>query len=190
MGGMTSAGPGGMSSRMGAMMGLPGRSGPTGMSGMAMGGPPPGVGPMMSGRSMGGMIGGAMSEGGMTTLGGGAAGTTDLSPAGEGEVSWVYEKGTDTKVFLFNKDGLVIQIQSFGYKGATRTSSGVALGDVTRKVYAVYGWPDSVISSGDTMTLSYGKKANVAFQLVDRHNGQGMRVVGITVALTEAPKQP
>ena len=35
-----------------------------------------------------------------------------------------------------------------------------------------------------TMMLDYGKERGIAFQLLDRHNGAGFRVVGISAAIT------
>jgi len=106
---------------------------------------------------------------------------------GAGEVAWVYEKGTDTRVFLFNNEGRVIQIQGYGYKAGARTANGVGLGDKAARIYSIYGFPEETLVSGNTRTLDYSKRANVAFQLADRRDGKGLRVVGIIVALTEAP---
>lgn len=191
MGGMSSAGgrglPGlggmGMAGGMSAPMGAMGDTG----SGIPMPG-------LRGGTTAPGMPGGMMGApmlGGMPGAPGGATGTMTQTSAGTaietgpGEVAWVYEKGTDTHVFLFNNEGRVIQIQSFGYKAGARTVNGVGLGDTAAKVYSIYGFPEETIVSGNTRTLDYSKKANVAFQLADR--GKGMRVVGITVALTVPP---
>ncbi len=179
MGGMSSAGGSAMMMRP-PMMGGSGMTSP-GMPGMGnprMGGSF-GVGAEMPGMDMmPGAPGGVMGGGTMVSRGG-----TD---AGEGEVSWVYEKGTTTHVFLFNNEGRVIQIQSFGYAAGARTVNGVGLGDTSAKIYRIYGFPEDTIVSGNTRTLDYSKKANVAFQLADR-NGKGMKVVGITVGLVKAP---
>ncbi len=212
-GGGGAAGPGGASSKMGAMMGggggLPGLGGSSSGGGAAMGNQmrsmmtgrmgggmsmPPGAmggpgGPTGGGLGLGlgnpmsGMMG-MMGGGGMGAGGGGGAASSD----GEGEVTWVYERGASTYNFLFNKDGRIIQIQSFGYSGAGNTSRGVKLGDATDKVYKAYQWPDSLSKTADTLTLDYSSKAQVAFQLANRKDGKGLRVVGITVALTDGAK--
>jgi hypothetical protein len=185
MGGMSSSG--GMSTMMRPpMMGGMGAGNPR-MGGMAAGNPRMGgtgsfgVGAEMPGLDM--MAGGPGAPGAMG--GGGAAAFGGGTDAGEGEVSWVYEKGTTTHVFLFNNEGRVIQIQSFGYKAGARTANGVGLGDTSAKIYSIYGFPEETIVSGKTRTLDYSKRANVAFQLAER-NGK-MQVVGITVGLVKAP---
>src|SRR5436853_158804 len=63
-------------------------------------------------------------------MGGGSASSDD-----EGEVTWIYEKGPLTYMFLFNKDGRVIQISEYGYSSAFGTEHGVRLGDPIGKVY-------------------------------------------------------
>jgi len=186
---MSSGGPGlpglggmGMMSRApgGAGMTMPGLRGGLTAPGMA-GGMSTG---MMGAPMLGGMPGASM-PGGMTGMGATSAGT--YIETGAGEVAWVYEKGTNTTIFLFNNEGRLIQIQAFGYKAGARTVNGVGLGDPASRVYAIYGFPDETVVSGNSRTLDYSKKANVAFQLADRGDGKGMRVVGITVALTKAP---
>lgn len=187
MGGMNSAG-GGLPGLGG--MGMRGSS----STGLLSGGIPlPGMGPGMTAPGMAGGMSGAPMLGGMPgAMGGTGAGTLGQTAGGAyietgpGEVAWIYEKGTNTHVFLFNNEGRLIQIQAFGYKAGARTVNGVGLGDTAAKIYSIYGFPDETIVSGNTRTLDYSKKANVAFQLADR-DGKGMRVVGITVALTKAP---
>lgn len=190
---------GGMSAPPGMMGG--GMSGPPGMMGGGpMTGPPPGLNyGAFSGMGGGGLRGGrfggdedgagAMPGGGGISGSVGMGGTTSQSSQGDGEVTWVYERGQNTYMFLFNKDGRVIQIQSFGYRPAgmrgDRTSRGVILGDTAEKIYRLYGWPDSVVKEGDNLILDYSTKAKVAFQLLDRRDGKGSRVVGITIAETE-----
>lgn len=181
LGGMGMSAPmGGMSAPMGGM------GAPAGLSIPGPGGiPMPGMpGGMMGAPTLGGMPGGPMT--GMTggtgaQVSGGAAIET-----GPGEVAWIYEKGTTTHVFLFNNEGRVIQIQSFGYSAGARTVNGVGLGDTAAKIYSIYGFPEETIVSGNTRTLVYSEKANVAFQLAQRE-GKGLRVVGITVGLTKVP---
>ncbi|MCC6730650.1 MAG: hypothetical protein IT208_15060 [Chthonomonadales bacterium] len=204
------AGPGMMTGGMAGSL----RPGPMG-GGSSLYGPTTGSGPMMPpmpGMMGGGSVGilgkaqgdddrpsGMMALGmpgfGTPTLLGSSGAGPGMMPgyggsntqvqASEGEVTWVYEKGSSTYQFLFNKDGRVIQIQSFGYSDGGKTSRGISLGDTPARVYRTYGWPDSISKMGDTLTLDYSQKSHVAFQLVDRHNGKGMRVVGITVAQTE-----
>ncbi|MGC8667392.1 MAG: hypothetical protein ACP5VE_04645 [Chthonomonadales bacterium] len=185
-----------------APVGVP--TGPMGMIG-GMGGM---SAPMMGGPTMGGsMMGGAgrrfggalpgMEGVGLPGFGGptlpgapgmmgmtGRPGAAAAAPSEEGEITWIYEKGPLTFMFLFNKDGRVIQIQEFGYKGGSPTSRGVRLGDPLRKVYAVYGWADKSETTGDQITLDYSHKAHVVFQLIKN------KVVGITVALTERSQIP
>jgi hypothetical protein len=173
---------GGGSSKMGAMMGsmgspgggpqLPGMEGAGGDLGLrGFGSPGGGPGP---GAMMGSM---------------GAMGGQQAQASAEGEVTWVYEKPAGlTYMFLFNKDGRVIQISQFGYRGGARTSRGVALGSAVRDVYAKYGWANSSAKAGNQLTLDYSHKANVAFQLLNR--GKGAQVVGVTVAITERDRIP
>ena len=79
---------------------------------------------------------GLMSSGGTMGPAGGAASTES-----EGEVTWYYDRPNGrTDTVLFNKDGRVIQIQSFGYNNGGVTSRGIRLGDPVRKVYSLYGW--------------------------------------------------
>jgi hypothetical protein len=176
---------------MGGMMsgGTIGR--PGGMTTGAMGGMMSGtLGGMSDGMpGMGGMPG-MPGMGGIPGMGGGGQAT-----ASEEEVTWVYErkgKSPLTDFFLFNRDGRLVQIGSFGYSGGAVTSRGIRLGDPVGKIYAVYGWTGNMVKDNarSTMTLDYSKEKNVAFQLLDRHNGQGYRVVGITVGLTDKKNIP
>lgn len=193
-GGMGLPGISGMSAPPGlARGGLPGTSGPPpgamgGYMAMMMGagrggvasGPPPGV---MSGGPGGMMIGapGAMAGG---TLGGNQA-----ARSSESEVTWIYKRGNNTHRVLFNRDGRVIQIESFGYSGGGATTErGISLGAPLSSIYARYGWTANVSKSNDSMTLNYGRSHNVIFYLLDR--GSGYKVVGISVALTEKDDIP
>ncbi|MBM3493384.1 MAG: hypothetical protein FJX72_03530 [Armatimonadetes bacterium] len=196
MGGMASAGGGSSSMMRPPMMG--GMAGAGGSSGMMrppmMGGgmSAPGRLPGMGGSpGIGAELPGDLSPGGMGGgMMGGMAGGTALAgggtDTGEGEVAWIYEKKTTTHVFLFNSDGRVIQIQSYGYAAGARTVNGIGLGDTAAKIYRVYGFPEQTHVTGSTRTLDYSERANVAFQLADQR-GKGLRVVGITVALVKAP---
>ncbi len=190
--GMGAMGPPGMGMGSGGRM----MSGPGMMGGsMMMRGPMGGMGSaggrmmgMMGGGEDGGGIGapGGMGAPGMMGMGGAMGGGGQSTGSSEGEVTWVYERGASTFMFLFNKDGKVIQIQEYGYSstgGATPTSRGVKLGDPVASVYSAYGWADTTINNGSQLTLDYSTKAHVAFQLLNQ--GKGMRVVGITVAQTE-----
>ncbi|HXG24743.1 MAG TPA: hypothetical protein VNJ09_09330 [Chthonomonadales bacterium] len=145
----------------------------------------PGIGPggMLGPAGMLGPLGGAARQPGAVGFTG--TGGVQSAEMAAGEVTWVYEKGQHTFMFLFNKDGRVIQISSYGYKGGGVTSRGVRLGDPVGKVYAAYGWTDNVIRSGNNLTLDYGESSHVAFQLTDLGDGKGYRVVGIIVAVTE-----
>lgn len=201
-------GPGGMSAMMGGGRGPTGALSPGGGGGVS-GGPPSGYASMMQRMMSGGMMGGRGPTGGLAPGGGspfggspfgGAAGFGGMrggmamgggsigggsGDGSEGEVTWIYEHGSNTNMFLFNKDGRVIQIQSFGYKGGGVTSRGIALGSSLAQVIRTYGWSGKTTKEGDNMTLDYSQKYHVAFQLTDRKDGKGYRVVGITVALTE-----
>ena len=192
-GGMTApsagGGPGPVNPMSGLMFG--GMTAPGGGASSGM------MNPMMGG-SRGGMMGGAslsaddMEErrGGLPGMSGmaGMPGMTgaQATQVSEGEITWVYERGPNTYMFLFNKDGRVIQIQSFGYQGSTTTARGVGLGAPLSAIYSRYGWTANITKSGDSMTLDYGKQANVAFQLLDSKKGKGYRVVGITVAAMDS----
>jgi hypothetical protein len=197
MGGYSGMMGGGMSRPPGMMGG--GMTGPPGMMGGGpMTGPPPGLNygafSGMGGGMRGGRFGsdedgaGAMPGGGISGSVGTGGGSSQSSQ-GDGEITWVYERGQNTYMFLFNKDGRVIQIQSFGYRPAgmrgDRTARGVMLSDTAEKIYRLYGWPDSVVKEGGNLILDYSTKAKVAFQLLDRRDGKGSRVVGITIAETE-----
>ena len=207
MGGMAGSprmGMGGMSAPMGAMggPGMGGRSLP-----MAGGMTAPGgvVGSnfgaglrAMSGLAgdpalMGAMMGAGMGAGAVGTTGtpgamGAQSQVTATLPSEDVKETWVYEKGGHTSYFMFNRDGRVIRIQSFGLKGPGATSRSIALGDPISKVYARYGWAGTTIRQGDSVTLDYSQKYHVIFDLMDRHDGKGLRVVGITIAPSEGRK--
>jgi hypothetical protein len=194
---MMGGGPPGMSmpggfGGQGALPGLPGM-GPGGGGGMSP------YAQMMMQRGGGG--GAAASEGegpagfGMGTPGGagpGMGGQGSAAAEAEEEVTWIYEHGLNTTNYLFNRDGRLIQIQSFGYENGGVTSRGVRLGDTTAKIYHDYGWPESLVKDDarGAMELNYAKKANATFQLVDRHDGKGYRVVGITIGITHRADIP
>jgi len=183
---------GSMYGRAQAGRGLPGISGmpaPGGQLGGVATGPPPGVmmgGPMMGGAMVGGPRGpGAMIPGGAMGLGGPGAQTSQTT---ENEVTWIYKRGNNTHRVLFNRDGRVIQIETFGYSGSGATSRGVGLGDPLSEIYAKYGWTHNVSKTETTMTLNYSRSHNVIFYLASR--GGGFKVVGIAVALTEKDAIP
>lgn len=136
-----------------------------------------------SGMGTGGMMGGgAMGGGG--GMAGGFGGGGQQSSGDEGEVTWIYEKGPLTYMFLFNKDGRVIQISEFGYAGGVPTKAGgVRLGDSVSRVYSKYGWSGAVTKLNNQLTLDYSDASHVAFQMLDQ--GKSTKVVGITVAYTE-----
>lgn len=172
-----SGGMSGMMSRMGGgggkMGGGPGLPGMPGMPGMGGG----------QGEGMPGGMPGMPAMGGGQMNSGPAGGTSGASEGGE--ITWVYEKGGRTNIFLFNKDGRLIQIASYGYSGPAVTSRGVRLGDPIGKIYAKYGWTANITKDAarNTMALDYSKDHHVAYQLADR--GKGYRVIGITVGITE-----
>jgi hypothetical protein len=187
----------GMGMPMGGAPGMPGSGGRTGMGmpgmpgGFRMPGSGGGMGALMGGEEGGGMPGGP----GMPGMGGAPGMGGEQASTPEEEVTWVYErkgKSPLTDFFLFNRDGRLIQAGSFGYSGGAVTSRGVRLGDPVGKIYGVYGWTGDMIKDAarSTMTLDYSKSKNVAFQLLDRHDGRGFRVVGITVGLTDKSNIP
>jgi len=163
---------------------------------------PGGMGSGLGGSSMGMSNGLAGFGGGATGIGGPYGSSYPGQEIEEPEITWAYERKltkvvdgitkTDTNVILvlFNKDGRVIQVQSFGYSGgAGVTSRGIRLGDTMTKVYNHYGWTANVqqafSGSMGSRTLDYSRTANVAFQFLDLGPGKGYRVVGITVAATD-----
>ncbi len=179
----------------GMMGGYPGMMG----RGPGMSGPPPGVFqgygyPGMAGRP-GGLPGfsGAGRPGGLPGMSGGLpgfAGAPGLPSLGAGaaenaqpeeaqkETTWWYrypQKGLYYSV-LFNKDGRVIQIQEFGWKGGGKTRRGIGLGSSLGQIIAKYGWSTNGTPSGEDLMLRYGGRDQVMFQLHDN------KVVGITVA--------
>ena len=83
-------------------------------------------------------------------------------------------------IFLFNKDGRVIQVQEYGYdknhKGG-KTKKGVALGSNLSNVLRSYGWSNEGTRSGDNLMMRYGRQFRVAFQMVKN------TVVGITIGV-------
>jgi hypothetical protein len=197
------AGSGGRMGMGGPGMSMPGMAGSGGRMGMGMPGMPGGFRMPGSGGPMGMGMGKMGDEGGPGMGGmpgipgiGGAPGMGgEQASTPEEEVTWVYEhkgKSPVTDFFLFNRDGRLIQAGSFGYSGGAVTSRGVRLGDPVGKIYAVYGWTGDMVKDAarSTMTLDYSKSKNVAFQLLDRHDGRGYRVVGITVGLTDKSDIP
>jgi hypothetical protein len=215
--GQAAGGGGGGMAPMGMGMGMPGAGGPygggpgggPGMSGMmqrmsqgggmgkmgsspygAPGGGGPGL-PGMAGMGMGQTPGdlGLGTPGGGQSLAGGGGG--QASSGDEGEITWVYERpGGRTNIFLFNKDGRLIQVSAFGNTGTALTGKTVRLGDPIGKIYAKYGWTANITKDAarNTMMLDYSKDHHVAFQLADQ--GKGYRVIGITVGITELNQIP
>ena len=157
------------------------------MGGMGMSAPP-GMGGMAGGITLppGGLAGmtGPMMGGAAPQIGAQSQAPVSI-PSEDVKETWVYVRGQQTIHFMFNRDGRVIRIQSFGAKGAGATSRAIALGDPLSKVYKAYGWAGATIKQGDSLTLDYSQKAHVVFDLLDRRDGKGPRVVGITVAPTE-----
>lgn len=194
--GLTGIGPmgmGGMSAPMmggsAPMMSSMGPPMPGPMSSGGMTAPMPGYMAGMGG-STGNPYGGGMrrgedagdSRGGLAAPGGAGQ---QVIQSEEGEVTWIYERGTTTYQILFNKDGRVIQIQLFGYSNPATTSRGIRLGDTHSRIYSLYGWPGASIKDGSNLILDYGRDYQVAFQLAERKGVRGPRVVGITVAATD-----
>jgi hypothetical protein len=141
-------------------------------------------------------------SGGMSPYGGGSGGSISAMAGGggaqqpadldQGEIKWIYKKGNNIKQFFFTKDGHCIQIESIGYTNGGMTQGGVKLGDTQNKIMSVYGFTNKIYNNevvdmyGKTihvMTMDYSDTSNCAFDLIDRGNGMGFRVVRITVAL-------
>ncbi len=140
---------------------------------------------MMSPPMMGGMSGPPLGMGGTSPSVSAQSQAPVSIPSEDVKETWVYVKGGHTFQFLFNRDGRIIRIQSFGAKRSGATSRSIGLGDPLSKVYAKYGWAGSTVKQGDSVTLDYSQKAHVVFDLANRHDGKGLRVVGITVAPSE-----
>jgi hypothetical protein len=128
------------------------------------------------------MSGGPMAAGSpggasMPGFAGGAMGSAQQEePAGE-TTWWYYDKKKGVyRSFLFNKEGKVIQISLFGYKGGNRTRRGIGLGSSLGQVIRQYRWSNDGYRVGDNMLLKYGGTQQLAFQLSKN------QVVGITLA--------
>jgi hypothetical protein len=193
---MGMSGPGGLPGFAGGSSAMSGRQYmmQQGRGGGMPGGPPMGMvggggkeGPPtgMMGR-MGGMPGMGLpgfQSGNTTGLPGGigSGATPQTEENGPADTTWWYRypKTGLYYAFLFNKDGRVIQIQEFGWAGgkgsATRQgiTLGASLGDLVRK----YGWSEDGEKAGSELTLRYGDRARLAFQLVKN------KVAGITLAV-------
>jgi hypothetical protein len=132
------------------------------------------------------MFGGGRMGGAMGMVGGANA---NAAPEAESETTWWYHfpKAGLHYAFLFNKEGRVIQIQEYGWKGNTvygKTRQGVMLGSDLSRVIHGYGWSQDGGSTGKNLVLVYGGREKLAFQLVDN------KVVGITLGLYQAPPPP
>ncbi len=150
--------------------------------GAQSGGPPPGAsGGYGAGYAAqygaGGGKNGPASAGGGAQAGNAANGENTTSA----DTTWWYHdfKMGVHKAFLFNKDGRVIQIQEYGYKGGSATRQGIALGSGLGTLIQRYGWSNDGTNDGTNLIMRYGGDRKVAFQLVEN------RVVGITVAVTK-----
>ena len=199
MPGMAGGGPPGMPGGMRGMMpgggppgapgGYPGAAG--GKFGMMAGGAPGGMPGMAGGKgegAAGGLPGFPGAPGGMQGMmpgmGGSALGggnTNAAQGADQQETTWWYhfpQKGLHVS-FLFNHEGRVIQIQEYGWKGGSATRQGIGLGSSLGQLLHRYGWSNdgehANLSGHEMVTMRYGGKHKVAFQLVDN------KVVGITL---------
>ncbi len=185
--GQTMAATGG--GRQGMMGGMPG--GARGMGGGMFG--PPGS---MGGNSMlgsPGMMGGgarrAGFSGGMPGFGGGGGLTgmpggstppglpgSGVNTPGNGESTfasaggfiWVYfyPKKELVYEFLFNNDGRVEMILQRGRTFGQKTSRGIGLGYPIKSLYSVYGWPDTLESQPNGLSLNYNQKYHVYFSVL------------------------
>ena len=127
---------------------------------------------------------GGQDSGGSGGPAGGGGDTADQKEGPETEATWWYHDGVNSlhKSFLFNKDGVLIQIQEYGsdikHKG-DRTRHGVGLGSGLGLVIHNYGWSADGAHSGSNVIMRYGGEYKVAFQLVRNS------VVGITVGIVK-----
>lgn len=165
---------------------LPGFGGPGedysgGYSGQAPGSRPapgglPGFGGVPSPAGSSGFPGGPAA-------GGAAEGDQSATTA---EETWWYHdrKKAIHKAFLFNKEGRVIQIQEYGWRDTPTTQLGVHLGSNLGEVIRKYGWSSDGEHMANQITLRYGVKNKLGFQLVNN------KVVGITIAVYNQPKPP
>jgi hypothetical protein len=170
--------------------GLPGFASPGGVGG----GPPPSMmggsgnmyAQMMRNQGRGNAMFGAGRMGGPAGIAAGA--NANAVPEAESETTWWYHfpKQGLHYAFLFNKEGRIIQIQQYGWKGAAygRTRQGVMLGSDLSQVVHGYGWSQDGGSSGKNLVLVYGGREKLAFQLVNN------KVVGITLGLYQTPPPP
>jgi len=113
----------------------------------------------------------------------GAAATSPEDTEGNETTWWYHFPGAGVHfAFLFNKDGRVIQIQEYGWapgKGSTVTRQGVGLGSSLGQVIRRYQWSNDGDHFGDQITLRYGGKQRLGFQLIRN------KVVGVTLAVGE-----
>jgi hypothetical protein len=129
-----------------------------------------------------GMPGGA----GMPGMPGAAA--TGEEETENSETTWWYhypQKGIHY-AFLFNNQGRVIQIQQYGFpadktgkptRGTFKTAQGITLGSSAKEVIQRYGFSTDGERAGEVLTLRYGGRQRLAFQLFEN------RVAGITLAV-------
>lgn len=153
------------------------------MGGPGSGGPGmPGGGKM--GKSMGGPgSGGPGMPGGMGGMGGGSASAdADTSFGQAGGYGWVYHNASrqTAYVFLFNLEGRVLDILERGREGGMPTQLGLKLGDDVKKLYELYGWPDTIEDNEPGFILDYGTKYHAKFAVIKN------KVVGIAVVLEES----
>jgi hypothetical protein len=171
----------------GSSGGGPGGGGPPGMRGGGSGGgnlksapPPPGVG----GSGGGGMGGpGTKGPGG----GGGGGGSDADTTFGEaGGYIWAYEVPAKKTcyIFVFNLEGRVLAIIERGLNGGMPTQRGLKLGDNVKKLYDIYGWPDTIQDTEPGFTLDYGSKYHAKFAVMKD------KIVGIGVVLEENERIP
>lgn len=102
------------------------------------------------------------------------------------ETTWWYHYPKDGlhRMFLFNREGRVIQISEYGFdknlKSGT-TARGVRLRSTLGQVLSKYGWNNEGNNTGTNLLLRYGGEYKVAFQLLNNV------VRGITVAVVKEP---
>ncbi|CEK18550.1 hypothetical protein [Chthonomonas calidirosea] len=98
-----------------------------------------------------------------------------------GGYKWVYFYPEKELLYMFGftPSGRVIHILEVGRTGGQPTSRGLRLGDSLKKVYELYGWPDSTEQQGGSIALIYNIKHHLQVNVY--HN----RVIAIFVMLLE-----
>ncbi len=163
-------------------------SGPSGGGAPGSGGKMGGGGP--SAPSMASPGGGGPSSGGGGGgggVGGGSdSGDADTTYGASGGYGWAYHdaRHQDAYTFFFNVAGRCVFIVERGREGGMPTQRGLKLGDTVKKLYELYGWPDTIQENEPGFILDYGSKYHAKFAVIKN------KIVGIGVVLEESQKLP